>query len=339
MKNDDIILAFENYLSVQKNYSMNTVMAYLGDIQTFLHFIENEELGDLLSASDRISRFYIAYLHGTYSPTSIRRKISSVRSLYAFMISEQYLKLNPFQNAILPKESKRLPKFIYETEMSDFLNRVDLSSIKGKRDIAIFELLYGSGLRVGELVGIHLHDLDLVTKTLLVHGKGSKDRVVPVHDLAISRIKDYLVYTRNVFKARSEKMDDYSLFLNFKGTPLTDRGVRDILSKELERQASTLHISPHAFRHSFATHLLNHGVDLRTVQELLGHVSLSTTQIYTKVSKEKLKGLIIPLPPSTLQNQFAAIVTKIEEQKSLVQKAVDETQYLLDSLMSEYFIE
>lgn len=297
MKNDDIILAFENFLSVQKNYSMNTVIAYLGDIQSFLAFLKNEELGELITVSDRISRFYISYLHGQYSPISIRRKISSVRTLYAFMISEQIIKTNPFQNAVLPKEEKKLPKFIYEAEMTDFLNRVDVSNLKGKRDIAIFELLYGSGLRVSELVGIKIQDLDWVSKTLLVHGKGSKDRIVPMHDLAISRIKEYMVYVRSVFKTRSSKPDDHTLFLNFKGTPLTDRGVRDILSKELERQASTLNISPHAFRHSFATHLLNHGVDLRTVQELLGHVSLSTTQIYTKVSKEKLKDIYMTTHP------------------------------------------
>jgi integrase/recombinase XerC len=298
LKNDDeYILQFENYLSVQKNYSFNTVIAYLGDIQTYTNFLKNEELGDLLSASDRISRFYISYLHSNYSPKSIRRKISSVRSFYDYMISEKLLKINPLQNAILPKDTKKLPKFIYEEEMNDFLNRIDVSSLKGKRDIAIFELLYGSGLRVSELVGISLKDIDYVSKTLLVHGKGSKDRVVPVHELSLLKIKDYIVYTRPVFKSRTEKIDDFTLFLNFKGTPLTSRGVRDILNTELERQASTLQISPHGFRHSFATHLLNHGVDLRTVQELLGHVSLSTTQIYTKVSKEKLKEIYMSTHP------------------------------------------
>lgn len=284
-----MIYEFENYLSSQKNYSINTVISYLGDIRTFTMFLNQEELGDLFHASERVSKFYITFLHGRYSPKSIRRKISSLRSFYDYLVSEELLSVNPFVNVTLPKEGKKLPKFIYENEMMDFLNHIDTTSLKGKRDLAIFELLYGCGLRVGELVSIKITDIDYVTKTILVHGKGSKDRIVPVHEIAIQKIKDYLVFTRSIFLARTDKQDQHYLFLNFKGTPLTARGVRDILNKELDRQASTLRISPHAFRHSFATHLLNHGVDLRSVQELLGHVSLSTTQIYTKVSKEKLK--------------------------------------------------
>lgn len=284
-----MIYEFENYLSSQKNYSINTVISYLGDIRTFTMFLNQEELGDLFHASERVSKFYITFLHGRYSPKSIRRKISSLRSFYDYLVSEELLSVNPFVNVTLPKEGKKLPKFIYENEMMDFLNHIDTTSLKGKRDLAIFELLYGCGLRVGELVSIKITDIDYVTKTILVHGKGSKDRIVPVHEIAIQKIKDYLVFTRSIFLARTDKQDQHYLFLNFKGTPLTARGVRDILNKELDRQVSTLRISPHAFRHSFATHLLNHGVDLRSVQELLGHVSLSTTQIYTKVSKEKLK--------------------------------------------------
>ncbi len=289
MKNSELVQSFETYLSTLKNYSINTITAYLGDIQSLENFLNNEELGDFMHLSERISKFYISYLHNQYTPVSIRRKISSVKSFYDYLVNEKYKDINPFQNAVLPKESKKLPKFIYENEMNDFLSRIDTSSLKGKRDICIFELLYGCGLRVSELCSIRLKDIDYVNKTILVHGKGSKDRYVPIHDLAIKKIKDYLVFTRNVFVSRYSKQDTFHLFVNFKGSVLTDRGVREILNKELERQASTLHLTPHAFRHSFATHLLDHGVDLRTVQELLGHVSLSTTQIYTKVSKEKLK--------------------------------------------------
>jgi len=289
LNNDEMIYEFENYLSTQKNYAINTVISYLGDIRTFVTFLNQEELGDLFHASERVSKFYISFLHNQYSPRSIRRKISSLRSFYEYLVSEEHLTINPFHNVTLPKEGKKLPKFIYENEMMDFLNHIDTTSLKGKRDLAIFELLYGCGLRVSELVSIKITDIDYVFKTVLVHGKGSKDRVVPIHEIAIQKIKDYLVFVRSVFLARTERTDHHYLFLNFKGTPLTARGVRDILNRELDHQASTLHISPHSFRHSFATHLLDHGVDLRSVQELLGHVSLSTTQIYTKVSKEKLK--------------------------------------------------
>ncbi len=297
MTDHEIIEAYLVHLRDRRNYSANTITAYLDDIRTLAVFLSTEKLGDLFHASERTARFYIAFLHGQYTPKSIRRKISSVRTLYDYLISEKLLKTNPFQNAVLPKEAKQLPKFIYEAEINDFLESIDQETLVGKRNIAIFELLYGSGLRVSELVGIKLTDLDLTSKTLIVHGKGAKDRYVPMHDASIERIKGYVVLVRPVFKARNRETDDHSLFLNFHGLPLTDRGVRDILTRELTRQASTLQVSPHTFRHSFATHLLDHGVDLRTVQELLGHVSLRTTQIYTKVSKERLKEVYMKTHP------------------------------------------
>lgn len=291
MTNQQIIEEYSNYLEMQKNYSHNTVIAYLDDIRSLENFLNSEKLGDLIDVSERVSRFYIAFLHDRYNPKSIRRKISSVRSMYAYLCNEHKLDINPFVGSVLPKGERSLPKFIYENEINEFLSRIDITSLSGKRDLAIFELLYGSGLRVGELVAIHINDIDFTSKTILIHGKGSKDRYVPMHSTLIERLRDYLVIVRPAFRARTEKADDHILFLNFHGNSLTDRGVRDILDRELTKQASTLQISPHSFRHSFATHLLDHGVDLRTVQELLGHVSLSTTQIYTKVSKEKLKAV------------------------------------------------
>lgn len=288
---------YQNRLRDELNYSVNTLTAYMEDVQTLTNFLDSEDLGSLFLLTDRIARFYVSSLHGKYRPSSIRRKISSVKSMYKFLVAEKFVERNPFDNIVLPKEHKILPKFVYEKEMGEFLNRVDLSSDIGIRDIAIFELLYGSGLRVGELIEIKLNDLDFFNRTLLVHGKGSKDRYVPVHDLAISRIRGYLEKTRPVFLVRSRIQDEGWLFLNFKGGKLSSRGLRKILESELDKQASTLKISPHAFRHSFATHLLDHGVDLRTVQELLGHVSLSTTQIYTKISKERLKEVYMKTHP------------------------------------------
>lgn len=273
----------------QKNYSQNTVVAYINDINTLIDFLDKEELGDLYSLTERVTRFYISYLHNDFSPKSIRRKISSVKTFYDYLINEAILTANPFNQAILPKDTKKLPKFVYENEMSDFLNHIDVSTMIGKRDIAIFELLYGSGLRVSELVHIKISDIDFSSRTILIHGKGGKDRYAPIHKLSIDKIKEYLVLSRPMLITRSKNPGTDFLFLNFKGNPLTERGVRVILNSLLEKQASTLKLSPHAFRHSFATHLLNKGVDLRVVQELLGHASLSTTQIYTKVSKEKLK--------------------------------------------------
>lgn len=288
MTNKEIVSKYESYLKNEKHYSENTIKAYVNDIDTLMAFLTNEDLGDLNYLTSRIAKFYVASLHGTYDPKSIRRKISSVRSMYDYLIEEEILMDNPFENVDLPKVNKTLPKFIYEEEMNKFLNNIDESNALGKRNKVIFELLYGAGLRVSELTEIKLADIDYIKGEILVHGKGSKDRVVPIHEIALASIKSYLNEARIELGLKNENHGNY-LFLNYKGTPLTARGVRKILNKELERQASAMSISPHSFRHSFATHLLNRGVDLRIVQELLGHVSLSTTQIYTKVSREKLQ--------------------------------------------------
>jgi len=279
---------YQDYLEYQRQYSKNTIVSYTTDINNLINFLNQEELGDLLYISNRIAKFYVTHLYNQYSPKSILRKISAVRSLYDFLIEEDIISFNPFEFVVLPKVNRKLPKFIYPREMIEFLDNIDTSKALGKRNKAIFEVLYASGLRVQELVDIKIQNVDYLNKTLLIHGKGNKERVVPIHDTAIHTIQDYLLNARPELAIRNNESVD-SLFLNFRGGKISNRGVNLILEKELEHQASTLKISPHSFRHSFATHLINNGVDLRVVQELLGHVSLSTTQIYTRVSKEKLK--------------------------------------------------
>jgi len=296
LTNNDIVLTYKDYLLNEKHYSENTLTAYINDIQTLVDFLTNEDLGDLHYLTSRIAKFYVASLHGRFSPKSIRRKISSVRSLYDYLISEDVIEDNPFEGVALPKVKKDLPKFIYEDEMNRFLNNIDEKSVLGKRNKVIFELLYGAGLRVSELTEIRITDIDFINAQILIHGKGSKDRLVPIHDFALAEVKSYLNEARLELALKQKEHHD-ALFLNYRGTPLTPRGVRKILNQELEKQASAMKISPHSFRHSFATHLLNRGVDLRIVQELLGHVSLSTTQIYTKISREKLQGEYLKAHP------------------------------------------
>ncbi len=288
LTNLEIVEMYKDYLINQKQYSENTVVSYINDIFTLINFINNEDLGEMQYLTNRIAKFYVANLHNLYNPQSIRRKIASVRSMYSYLMEEEIVKDNPFKNLVLPKTSKKLPKFVYEDEMIDFLNNIEINSVIGVRNKTLFELLYGCGLRVSELVSIKINDIDFVKEEIRIIGKGQVERVVPVHQFAIKSIKKYLLQTRPelIIKGNDE---NNILFLNHRGKPLTTRGVRDILKREIERQSSTLRMSPHGFRHSFATHLLNNGVDLRIVQELLGHVSLSTTQIYTKVSKEKLQ--------------------------------------------------
>lgn len=288
LTNKDILSKYQDYLKNEKHFSENTLKAYINDLETLIAFLTQEDLGEINYLTSRIAKFYVASLHGSYSPKSIRRKISSVRSMYDYLIEEGLMRDNPFETVDLPKVHKSLPKFIYEEEMNQFLNRIDDSSVLGIRNKVIFELLYGAGLRVSELTNIQISDIDYVNGQILIHGKGSKDRLVPIHDVALKSIKRYLNDARLTLGLKQQQHYN-QLFLNYKGTPLTPRGVRKILNRELERQASAMNISPHSFRHSFATHLLNRGVDLRIVQELLGHVSLSTTQIYTKVSREKLQ--------------------------------------------------
>jgi len=292
----EVVSKYKDYLLYQKNYSNNTVISYINDINTLLSFLYNEDLGILMDISKRVAKFYITYLYDKYNPKSILRKISSIKSLYDFLIEEEFLKDNPFAFVVLPKVTRKLPKFIYPKEMIDFLDNIDDSTILGKRNRAIFELLYGCGFRVSELVNIKLQDVDYVNKTILVHGKGLKDRIVPVHEIAIISLNNYILNSRIKLSLNSKEISDY-IFLNYRGNKITSRGINLVLEKELERQSSTLKISPHSFRHSYATHLLNNGVDLRIVQELLGHTSLSTTQIYTKVSKEKLKAEYINTHP------------------------------------------
>ena len=297
MTNNEIIEKYRDHLINERNYSPNTVKAYLNDISTLTAFLKKEDLGSLFLVTDRIARFYLSTLHDTYDPKSIQRKLSSLRNMYRLLVDDYLLESNPFLNLTPPKVKKPLPKFVYEEEMAAFLGRIDVSTPKGIRDSSLFELLYGCGLRVSEITNIKITEVDFYNKTILVHGKGKKDRYVPVHDLCIDKLKAYLRDVRPLFRSRAITADESDLYLNFKGGRLTDRGVRDILDKELDRQANQTKMSPHGFRHSFATHLLNNGVDLRTVQELLGHKSLATTQIYTKVSKERLRDVYINAHP------------------------------------------
>lgn len=288
MANTEVLNLFKEYLMNERGYSEHTVKSYIDDIYNLIHFLDNEEFGDLLTVSPRISRFYVATLHENYSPTSIARKISSLRSLYNFLTKEGLMRENPFSDTELPKKEKRLPKFIYPDEIESLINSIKIDKPKGKRDKLIFEFLYGTGVRVSELCGIKLNDIDYSQGIVLIHGKGSKDRYVPLHQGLIDDIREYVIMVREEFLKRSEEPTK-NLFLNFKGTNLTPRGVRMIINDIIDKSEETLKISPHTLRHTFATHLLNNGADLRSVQELLGHSHLSSTQIYTKVTKEKLK--------------------------------------------------
>ena len=211
---------------------------------------------------------------------SMARKLAALRSFFKFLCRKDILQINPVQRVASPKLGRKLPHFLYLDQVEMLLGAPDCTNLLGSRNQVIMELLYGSGLRVGELVGLNRENLEVDSKLIRVHGKGGKDRVVPVTNYAIQAIEVYLGMRAD---------HDKSLLLNYQGTRLSDRSVRRILDKLVAKISLEQHVNPHMLRHSFATHLLDGGADLRSVQELLGHEKLSSTQIYTHLTRERLK--------------------------------------------------
>ena len=287
---DNEVQRFILYLQLEKNASQHTISSYSADIASFLAFAEQYHFDGSFQAVDHLLiRSYLADMKKSeYSRRTIARRIAALRSLFRFLCRESLLEVNPFSTVHTPKLEKRLPEILDETELTELFT-LSRQTALGLRDLAILELLYATGTRVSELVGLKLHDLDFDSRFILVYGKGSKERIVPVGRKAISALKAYLDRSRPQLVARLTDGCHQKIFVNSKGGPLTDRSVRRIFDKYVEMLALAKHVTPHTMRHSFATHLLDHGADLRLVQELLGHVSLSSTQLYTHVTKERLK--------------------------------------------------
>lgn len=277
---------FMTHLSVVKGSSANTVKAYASDLARYLDWVQRAGY-DPLTLTHRQMRFYLAEMdQARYARTTIARRLSAVRAWFAFMTDEGLVTSNPAAALATPKLPARLPKAMPTDVIDALMDAPDLSTPKGARDAAVLELLYASGLRVGELAGLTLSGLDLAQGQVTVMGKGSKERVVPVHPMACNRIRQYLQTSRPCL-ARPQS-DDH-VFLSARGRPLSTDSVRRILKAYLAQVGAPTSMTPHALRHAFATHLLDGGADLRSVQELLGHVALSTTQIYTHVSTKRLR--------------------------------------------------
>ncbi|HEY8444853.1 MAG TPA: tyrosine recombinase XerC [Bacilli bacterium] len=285
-----MIEKFKNYLINERNYSFYTVLNYINDITEFNDYLKMNNLGDFTTIHHNITRYYLSYLNQKgFRPRSVARKMSSLRSFYRFLVQEGIVEENYFSEVSSPKADKTLPKFIYYEELDALFESINTNTIIGKRDYALLELLYGTGIRVSEFCNLKVGDLDFYNDNIIVTGKGNKERYLPIYQNIKNTLIDYLQFSRNKLLAKSQDHNCETLFLNYKGGPLTPRGVRVILNNITDRAAQNIKISPHMLRHSFATHLLDHGADLKSVQELLGHVNLSTTQIYTHVSKEQLK--------------------------------------------------
>jgi tyrosine recombinase XerC len=276
---------FLRYQRVEKNASDHTVVNYQRDIMQFWQFLDDDTL-TVQDINRSMLRRYLSHLQqGGYARSSIARKLSSLRSFFRFLVAEGFCEQNPLQHLSTPKQERLLPNFLYQNDCFALLAAPD-SSILGQRDRAILELLYATGIRVSELVGLSMHDVDWRGGYLRVFGKGSKERIVPIGKMACQSLGEYLVSSRPKLLRHPKEA---AFFLNRLGGRLSDRSIRRLIDKYVEQAALKTHVSPHTLRHTFATHLLDNGADLRSVQELLGHTRVSTTQIYTHVTKERLK--------------------------------------------------
>jgi integrase/recombinase XerC len=281
------IRAFLDDLEHRRGLSSNTISGYESDLVQFQVFLE-EELGSSKPSSVDVLaiRSFLAHLHEAgLARASIARKLAALRTFFRFLQREGAIERNPARLVSTPKLDRKLPERIEEAEVSTLLEAPDATTPLGRRDRAMLELLYGAGLRVGELVALDLSAVDLHSRLLHVTGKGNKERIVPFGEPAEEALSRYLRDRRELVSL-GEGTD--ALFLNHRGGRLTARSVRRVMDHYLRAAALSSGLSPHSLRHAFATHLLEHGCDLRAIQELLGHESLSTTQKYTQLSTKKL---------------------------------------------------
>ncbi|GEN34114.1 tyrosine recombinase XerC [Aneurinibacillus danicus] len=284
---DASLLEFKQYLQIEKNASPLTIANYEKDILAFTAFMKQHGVTEYAAVSYVHVRSYLTELHRrNYARRSIARKLSSLRSFYRFLLREEKLEHNPFTMVSTPKLAKKLPSFLFPKEIESLLSLPDTAQPLGMRDRAILEMLYASGMRVSELTGLTMRSVDLFAGTALVFGKGAKERYVPLGEHALRAYEQYIRAGRPML-CKQQKTD--ALFVNVRGEPLTDRSVRRMINKYVEQASELLKVSPHTFRHTFATHLLENGADLRSVQEMLGHASISSTQIYTHVTRERMR--------------------------------------------------
>ena len=265
------------------------MLNYRIDLSQFVEFIRGKHLSAWTQVGVNEIRAYLAYLTGLgLARTTIARKIAALRSFFKYLTLQGVVEQNPLHNLRTPKCPKKLPGFLYIREIDELL-RFEDTTPKGLRDRAILEVLYGAGIRVSELTGLNLGDLDLDRGYLRVYGKGAKERLTFLGKQGCKALADYLRKGRPFYLAQGSAPGERAVFLNKDGTRLSARSVRRLLDSYVRRAALEKKVSPHTLRHSFATHLLEGGADLRSVQELLGHVNISTTQIYTHLSREQVK--------------------------------------------------
>jgi integrase/recombinase XerC len=287
------------YLRISRNSSICTFESYGLDLRQFLVFLEEEQVARVEKVDHLLIRKYLAKLKMEgFAKSSILRKVACIRSFFKYLCNQGYLQNNPVLGVANPKREKRLPEFLYLPEVNDLLNLPDKSSKLGLRNAAILEVLYSSGIRLQEIVGLTLRDIDFSRGYFRVFGKGGKERIVPFGGAAKRALEKYLKEVRPGLQAQNSTEPQFdNVFLNYRGTRLSGRSIQRLFDKYIKQLALNRKISPHTIRHTFATHLLENGADLRVVQELLGHIDISTTQIYTHLTKERIRSVYLKTHP------------------------------------------
>ena len=280
-----ILIEFINYVKNLKHYSYHTIRSYRVDLNQFATFLSvNLEGQDILDVDKYTIRNYLVYLDKKkYSNKTIARKLATLKSFYKFLTYQSIISNNPLLNIQVPKVSRSLPHLLTQEQVAKLMNLPDISHIKGLRDKAILELFYSTGIRISELVNIKISDIDFNQRSLHVHGKGEKDRIVIIGESALDAINNYFI------KIKQKKNMNIFLFYGSRKNHISIKTVYNIVKKYIRLISDDDKLSPHSLRHSFATHLLENGADLMAVKDMLGHSSLSSTQIYTHIQKEKIK--------------------------------------------------
>ncbi|MEW6523164.1 MAG: site-specific tyrosine recombinase XerD [Bacillota bacterium] len=283
----NLIAEFIDYLSTERGLALNTLESYGRDLRQYSQFLEQDGGGTLSDASRTTVVAYLMHLQKQGKATAtIARRLAALRAFYQYLVREKYVDKDPTANLESPKMEKRLPKVLTIKEVEQLLRQPDTVTPPGLRDRAMLELLYATGIRVSELISLNLGDVNLDLGYIRCAGKGAKERVVPVGSIAVKSLRDYLGHARGRLVTTA---DERALFVNHHGRRLTRQGFWKIVKKYARDAKINKEITPHTLRHSFATHLLENGADLRSVQEMLGHADISTTQIYTHVTKGRLK--------------------------------------------------
>lgn len=280
-----VLQVFLDFLSVEKGLSSNTIQSYARDLEKLFRFLRKERISWMKADEEGLVRFIHHQSRAGLSPRSMARLISSIKSFYNFLVLDGMIRKNPAVNLSSPKTWLALPKFLTVKEVESLLGQPDEENIRGVRDKAMLELLYATGLRVSELIALRVKNVNLEDGFLLCVGKGGKERIVPIGDSAALAVRRYLEKGRDKFLKGSSEY----LFLSQRGNAFTRQGFWKLLKRYAKKAGLVQKISPHVLRHSFATHLLERGADLRSVQLMLGHSQITTTQVYTHVSRKRLR--------------------------------------------------